>query len=256
MTKHTEGVKYIPGTYAKKRKTVAQLAQHYISDWNKTRIEIKAKDKQKIIPPTICFSRKIGVGALEIADILSEKIGYRVVDRQIIEQIAKEGKLREKTVAYFDERYPGVRNEFISLMIGEKSFTMSDYFKHLTNVVFSIAAMEPTIFVGRGTHCILPRDRVLAVRFIGSRAFRVKRLAKILKVSAIEAERTLDEVDKEQKNFFKKILGKKDAPAYEFDLVINCDYLQKPEWGANIVRQAFKEKFYQEIGEKLKEENL
>jgi len=245
MIKRIEGVKYIPGTYAKRRKTVAQLAQHYISDWDKTRIEIKTKDKQKIIPPTICFSRKIGVGALEIADILSEKIGHRVVDRQIIEQIAKEGHLREKTVAYFDERYPGVRNEFISLLTGEKSFIMSDYFRHLFNVVFSIAGMEPTIFVGRGTHLILPRERVLAVRFIGSRDFRAKRLAKILKVSTIEAELKLDEVDKEQKNFFKKIFGKKDAPAYEFDLVINCDYLQKPEWSANVVRQAFKEKFYE-----------
>ncbi|MBU0698162.1 MAG: cytidylate kinase-like family protein [Pseudomonadota bacterium] len=243
MSKHTEEIKYIPGTYAKKRQTTAKLAQHYISDWDKTRIKIKAKDKQTIIPPTICFSRKIGVGVLEIADILSKKIGYRVVDRQLIEHIAKEGKLREATVAYFDERYPGIRNEFAALIVGEKSFIMSDYSKHLFNVVFSIAGMEPTIFVGRGTHLILPRDRVLAVRVIGTKDYRSKRLARILKVDEKEVVNTLDEVDREQRNFFKKIFGKKDALAYEFDLVINCDYIHKPEWAANIVMQAFKDKF-------------
>ena len=252
MVKLTGGMKYIPGTYGKVRQTTAQLAQHYIRDWDKTRREIKAKDKKTIIAPTICFSRKIGVGALEIADILAEKIGYRVADREIIEHISKEGKLTEQTVTHFDERYPGVRNEFIALLTGEKSFILSDYTRRLFNVVLSIAGMEPTVFVGRGTHLILPRDRVLAVRVIGSRAFRANRLAGILNVTGTEAERTVDIVDKEQKDFFKKVFDKKEALPYEFDLVINCDYIRKPEWAANIVMQAFKEKFSEEIGEKLK----
>ena len=243
MAKEKEKIVYVPGTYAKKRQLTPRLAQYYISDWDKTRIKITTKDKKSIIPPTICFSRKIGVGALEIADILAKKIGYTVADREIIEHIAKESKLREKTVAIFDERYPGIRNEFAAMMFGEKSFIMSDYLRQLYNVVFAIAGMSPTIFVGRGTHLILPRHRVLAVRCVGSKKFRTKRLIRILKVKKEEAEKTLDRVDKEQKNFFKKIFGKKDASPYEFDLMINCDYIQKPEWAANIVLQAFKDKF-------------
>ncbi|MBU0987157.1 MAG: cytidylate kinase-like family protein [Proteobacteria bacterium] len=247
MVQKTGGLKYVPGAYKHGRQHSARRAQHYINDWDKTRIKIKTKGQKIVIPPTICFSRKIGVGALQIADILAEKIGYRVADREIIEQIAKEGKLREKTVAYFDERYPGIRNEFAAMMVGEKSFIMSDYSKHLFNVVFSIAGMEPTIFVGRGTHLILPRDRVLAVRCIGSKAYRVKRLSRILKTTADDAERTLKQVDKEQKSFFKKVLNKKDASPYEFDLIINLDHIREPEWAANIVMQAFKDKFSAEI---------
>jgi len=243
MNKKAEGMKYVPGYYSPKRQVASRLAQYYVSEWDKTRIKMKTKDKKTIIPPTICLSRKIGVGALEIADILAQKIGYTVADREIIEQIAKEGKLREKTVAIFDERYPGIRNEFAALMFGEKSFIMSDYLKQLHNVVLSIAAMGPTIFVGRGTHLILPRDRVLAVRCLGSKAHRAGRLTRILNIKKEEADRTLDRVDAEQKSFFKKFFGKKDASPYEFDLIINCDYIQQPEWAANIVLQAFKEKF-------------
>jgi len=248
MSGHTGKTKYVPGTYAKKRPSTAQLAQRYISEWERRRIKIETQDdKQPMITPTICFSRKIGVGALEIADILAEKIGYRVVDHEIIEHAAKEGKLREKTVAIFDERYPGIRHEFISLLFGEKSFIMSDYARHLVSVVLSIAGLGSTIFVGRGTHLILPRDRVLAVRFVCSKEFRVKRLDGILNVNQKEAENTLDQIDKEQRAFYKKVFGKKDASPYEFDLVINRDHIMQAEWAANIVEQAFKEKFYEEI---------
>ena len=175
------GVKYVPGMYGKKRFTGHQLADKYFRDLEKKIIEKKRAEKKPEIFPTICFSRKIGVGALEIADIVGKNIGYNVVDRELLEYIAKEAKLSQKTVKYFDERYPGVLNEFAAFLFGEKSFIKSDYSRHLFNVVISLAGLEPTIFVGRGTHLIIPRDRVLAVRCICSDEHRIKRLSKILK---------------------------------------------------------------------------
>jgi len=241
------GVKYVPGMYEKKRPTGHQLADKYFRDLDKKIIEKKRKETKPEIYPTICFSRKIGVGALEIADILAEKIDYNVVDRELLEHIAQEANLSQKTVAYFDERYPGVLNEFAKLLFGEKSFIKSDYTRHLFNVVFSIAGLKPTLFVGRGTHLILPRDRVLAVRFICSDAHRVNRLARILKVKQKEAADKLPQIDKEQRIFFKKAFGKKAALPYEFDMVINCDHIDNPHDAAEIVELAFKKKFAEEL---------
>ena len=157
--------------------------------------------------------------------------------------MANNADLNKKTVDYFDEHYPGKINELSALLFREKSFIMSDYVRHLISAVFSMAGAQPTIFVGRGTHLILPRDSQLAVRFISSKPYRVKRLAKILNVEQEVAEKKIDEVDKGQRDFFKKAFGKKDASPYEFDLVINCDFITQPEWAAEIVSQAFKEKF-------------
>ena len=67
---------------------------------------------------------------------------------------------------FFDERYPGKMSELGAMFFGEKSFIMSDYVKNLVSAVFTFANMGSTIFVGRGIHLILPRDRVLAVRTI------------------------------------------------------------------------------------------
>ena len=238
---------YLPGMYGKKRSTGHQLADKYFRDLEKKIIEKKRREKKPEIYPTICFSRKIGVGALEIADIVGKNIGYNVVDRELLEYIAKEAKLSQKTVKYFDERYPGVLNEFAAFLFGEKSFIKSDYSRHLFNVVISLAGLEPTIFVGRGTHLIIPRDRVLAVRCICSDEHRITRLSKILKVKKEEAAAKLPQIDKEQRTYFKKVFGKKDAVPYEFDMVINCDFIQDTQDAAAIVEQAFKKKFAEEL---------
>jgi len=236
------GMEYFPGMYVKKRPDIAELVEQQIREWELGRPKGVEKKVEEEIPPTICFSRKIGVGAVEIADILAEQIGYKVIDRQILEYIAKDAKVSARTVAIFDERFPGRRENLSAMLFGEKSFMLSDYARCLVDITLSIAHLGRTIFVGRGTHLILPRERVLAVRFISSRNYRIKRIAKILNVAEEEVDKKLNEIDKEQRDFFKTIYGKKDASPYEFDIVINCDYI-KPEWAASIVAQAFRKKF-------------
>jgi len=243
MTIHIGGTEYTTGTYGKTRPNAAELANRYIREWDERGLKEKREAPKPTMPAAICFSRKIGVGALEAADIIAEKIGYRVVDREILEHIASQAKLSEKTVAIFDERYPGKINEFLSFVFGEKAFIKSDYARNLFSAVYSIAGLEPTIFVGRGAHLLLPRDRVLAVRCICSKEHRISRLAKIFHVPETEAENKLDQIDKEQKDFFKSVYGKKDASPYEFDMIINFDYITQPQWAAEIVAQAFKAKF-------------
>jgi len=130
-----------------------------------------------------------------------------------------------------------------ALLFGKKSFQMDDYLRNLVNAVYSIAAIGSTIFVGRGTHLILPRDRVLAVRLICSDSFRTERLASLLKIGADEAVNTLGKIDREQKAFFKKAFGKKDAPASEFDLIVNFDHLGDTRLAADLVARCFRKKF-------------
>lgn len=244
MTMEVSGTRYIPGTYTNKRHDAEQRAHQYVVEWEQGEARKRRTSKApSILPPTICFSRKIGIGALEIAEILSQKTDQRVADRLIIEKIATDADLSQKTVTYFDERYPGKMNNLGALFFGEKSFIMSDFTRKLFSSVITLAEAESTIFVGRGTHLILPRDRVLAVRCISAKGFRIKRVADILGVSESTAKKELEAADKEQRNFFKKAFNKKDAPPEEFDLIINCDFLHQPEWAADVVHQAFINKF-------------
>jgi len=246
----TKNISYIPGTYAKKRRDASQLAHQYIKEWERHRLEnLRKNQRAPRISKCISFSRKIGVGALEVADFVSERLGVRVVDREILEHIAGKSELSESTVEFFDEYYPGWINEFGSYLFSEKSYTMGDYMRNLASTVYAIADSGPTIFVGRAAHLILPRDRVLAVRIISSKNYRVRRIAGILNVSEEVAEKLLDEKDRQQRDFFKKNFRIKEAPVYEFDIVINRDFIPEANWAADIVAIAYNLKFETKKGE-------
>jgi len=244
MAERASGSKYVPGTYAKPKPTAPEMANRYIREWEEKHRETKAKESRAVeYPPTICISRKLASGAVEIADLVAQKIGYRVVDQQILQHIATTASLSEKTVAMFDERYPGKISELVTLAFGEKAFIKSDYAKHLFSSVYAIAALGPTIFVGRGVHLLLSREKVLAVRIISSDQFRVQRLVNLMNISKEEAAKQISELDRLQVAFFKEVFNKKDASPYEFDLVINCDYIKEPQSAAQIILTAFKGKF-------------
>jgi Cytidylate kinase-like family len=239
--------KHVPATYPVKTSIPAETVERYVREWEQRRIKKKKDTPRAEMPPTICFSREIGVGALEVADIIAKNIKLHVHDKQIITYIAQEADIREKTAAIFDELYPGKTNEILWYLFGAKSFTKSDYSKHLFRVVVSLSFLGPSIFVGRGAYLILPRERILAVRFISGREHRVKRLAGILNVSEQEADRRIDQIDKEQRDFFRKIFKKKDISPHEFDLIINFDYLPNPQCAAEIIATAFSSRFGSEL---------
>jgi hypothetical protein len=243
MDRSKERMNYLPGTYAKARPGATEMAETYIREWEQARFKKKKAALEEKRPFTICLSRKIGVGALEIADLLGKKIGFRVVDRQIVEHIAAHADLREKTVELFDEKYPGKVKEFLALAFGEKAFIRSDYSRHLFETLFSLAGLGPSIIVGRGAHLLLPRERTSAVRIICSKEYRVQRVARILDADVERARKKLAQIDKEQRDFFKKAYNKKDASPYEFDIVVNCDFLKNPASVAQIIAKAFEEKF-------------
>lgn len=115
--------------------------------------------------------------------------------------------------------------------------------KHHSRYVPGMYAKKRTSFVGRATHLILPREKVMAVRFISSRDHRIKRVADILNVSVKEAAKKLDQEDKLQRDFFRKNFNKKDANPYEFDMVINRDFIRDAQDAAELVYQAYIRKF-------------
>ena len=74
----------------------------------------------------------------------------------------------------------------------------------------------------------LTRDRVIAIRIICSDVYCIERLANLLDVREHEAEKLMQQMDKEQHDFFKRAFGKQNASPCEFDLVIDRDYISEP----------------------------
>jgi cytidylate kinase len=229
--------------YWQGQRRVKIMAREYSGFLVKENQRKKIQESGVKVQPCICISRNIGVGALEIAGILGEMLDLQVLDREIIRKISCSADLSRQSIETFDERYPGKLKEWVGKVIGERIFGMSDYARHLFYVAFFIAHAESAIFVGRGVHLMLPRDRVLAIRFVSFRDRRVKRMAKTLNTDKKKASQLLDQAEKEQQEFFRLVHGKTDAPSREFDAIINLEYINDPEVAARTIRDLFKSRF-------------
>jgi cytidylate kinase len=64
-----------------------------------------------------------------------------------------------------------------------------------------------------------------------------------MNISKEEAAKQIRELDQQQTAFFKQVYNKKDASAYEFDLVVNCDHIKERRSVAELILSAFREKF-------------
>lgn len=232
---------YVPGMYQKEKPNVQEMIEKVYNDWQLQR-KTPEQEKGKQFP-VICFSRRIGVGALEIADILADQIGYRVIDREILEYLANQRGAHPLLDVFNDENNLSEMEDVLTFLFGVKTYTESEYSRLLFRAIFSFADLGPTIFVGRGAHLILPRERVLAVRLVCSDSFRCARIAGMLKISESEALVRLKQLDDEQRRFFHKIYGIQDDYPEEYDITISRDFFINPAQVAEIIKTVLKQKF-------------
>jgi len=226
-----------------------RLASDYLSRADQKMFWEEVREALIGMPPTICFSRKLGVGSLELARIIAPQIGYRVIDKEIVEFIAEKSRMDLKRVEIFDESYPGYAETFLNRFTGDRAFPLSHYAKNLFAAFFFLATSAPTIFVGRGAHLVLPREKVFAVRCVSSRPYRRDRLARTMSVSRKEAADILEKADTEQRRFYSRVYQRTDAPASEFDIVVNFDYLANPDQLAEILIRLFGLRFNLQTGD-------
>ena len=166
-----------------------------------------------------------------------------MIDREIMEYMAKDSTLTEKIIEFYDERVPGkMRELLVALSIKKKCFE-NEYIRQLAKTVTALAHTEPTIFVGRGTHLILPRHTILSVELICRRKRRIERLSNMLGVDKGEAEKRLKTMDDEHHEFFKAVYLREKVSSDEFDLVINMDCIHSGRQVAQIIACAFEQKF-------------
>lgn len=236
-----EGKVYVPGMYRPGKPNVQAQIDKVFDDWQRQRKMDAAETGDGF--PVICFSRRIGVGALEIADILAGQIGYHVIDREILEYLANRRDTAPELAVAIDRQCPCETKDDLEILFGVKSFHKSEYSRLLFRAIFSFAALGPAIFVGRGAHLILPRDRVLAVRLICSDSFRTARIAGILGIDEADAWSRLQQLDAEQQRFFETIYGTTGDSPDEYDIVVNRDFFHDPAQVADIVRTALVQKF-------------
>jgi cytidylate kinase len=174
---------------------------------------------------TIAISRLTGSGGSEIARILANELRMDLVGGEIINKVAQSAKMSEKVVRSLDEKDISRLDSFIDSMFASRHLSPDSFLKHLTKVVLTIGEHGNTILLGRGAQYILPKDMVFRVRIVAPREIRVKRIMEQRQLSKGEAEKYIDERDRNRKGFVQKYFKANVDDPDNYDVIINTERL-------------------------------
>lgn len=204
-------------------------------------LEEREKTKEKAsnprgFNPIITISRQHGCygaeTALELQKLLGK--GWVIFHREILEAIAKNSGVEQKFLEQFDEKTIPLIEEVVNGFTNPY-LTDDTYHNHLRKLLVSLSQRGKVIIIGRGANFILKDG--FHVRLVGPKSLRVENLMEINKYTRYEAEKELEEGDKQRKTYIKKMFSQDVDDPLNYDLIINIRDLNLKET-AKLIYQA------------------
>jgi len=194
--------------------------------------------REKKVGPYITISRQAGSGAEEVARAIGEKLGWEVVDKNVVDAIAKHFCLERSQLENLDESSGNWLRDTLGLWLDPHIVSADKFLACLERVVWMAARRGNVIFVGRGVRFLLPDEFGLAVRLVASEKYRVERIQREKGLTEAAARRFVHELEQMRRQFVQRFFHKDVDDPQWYDIVINVE-----RWGveetANIIVAAW-----------------
>jgi cytidylate kinase len=186
-------------------------------------------------PFAVALSCDAGTDGHGVAQAVGERLGWQVYDHELVEQIAREMGVRTELLESLDERQTNWLGELFQLLFTGEAVSATAYAHHLARTLFALAAHGKCVVVGHGGAQILPPTTTLRVRLVGPRHERVAAAQRQSGRPREEAERWVEEVDRERRAFIQEHFHKDPADPEQYDLLLNAFRLSPTQCGDVIV---------------------
>ena len=186
-----------------------------------------AASPQQLIHPYVAISREAGVDAGEIATHLANELGWKILDRELLDYMAEQYHWSRFVLDYVDERTASWFHETFGKWLDQQLVSQAEYVSRLGNIILMAAQHESNVFVGRGAQFILPADAGLTVRIIAPKKQRIKRVMERRQCTQPDAEKYVDHTDKGRADFVRRYFRRDVADPHLYDVVINLEHTSR-----------------------------
>lgn len=186
----------------------------------------------------VTVSREYGAGGREVARRLGARLGWRVIDRALIEQVATRLGAPVEAIESLDEHVGGILERLGSAFArggAEQMFEPGtpdpDTIARVErSVIRASAESPPVIFVGRGSQCVLrERPDALHVRLIAPFAVRVARAAEARGIDQERAREDARRADVERHRYVEHHFHCEWDDPHLYDLQVNTEAIGMAE---------------------------
>jgi cytidylate kinase len=180
----------------------------------------------------LTVAREFGSGGGRIANIVARRLGWKLLDQEIIGRIAQAAHVESRVVKHYDERVDSwlrrVNEEAIrgvALAAGrplaeEDIFDAHAMVDRTRNIIEEAYAAGNCVIVGRGAQCILQHKRDAFHVFVyAPLRERIERLKKRLE-KGIDVEQRLRTVDGERAKYLHRQFGRHWCDPHLYDLML------------------------------------
>lgn len=175
--------------------------------------------------PYVTVSREAGSGGADVAARVGEQLGWTVLDRQLVEELAGQLKLEPTVLQLMDETRANWFSETLLNLFNSRLVLQHSYVDLIGKAIALSTSSDSTVIVGRGAHLILPAERGLRVRITAPRAFRAGRVARSEGLTETEAGKRIDELDDNRRSFIRRNFRHDASDSTLYDLTLNTGSL-------------------------------
>ena len=176
----------------------------------------------------ITVSRELAVLGDETAKALAALLGYRLVEKNAIEERVKSYGIPISTFEKYDEKKPAF---WTSL-----SRDRDDYIHFLKNAILAEAGQGNAILMGRGAALILQGvPAVFSIFLVASREVRIERVKNYFHCDEKRARQIIEKSDHDREGFHRYFFDARWKDSTNYHLVLNTGFLN-PDLCAKTVK--------------------
>ena len=180
----------------------------------------------------ITISRQFGTGGHEIGAELARRLGVKLLDKQILNEVAKRNHVVEEAMEKIEARNPLWRDDFTNFYRNymskaeydgqEHDQTSRDLFKAQADAIRKIAAEESCVIVGRcGFHIFENHPNCLKIFIHSTEDCRKRRIAEKYGLDLRDAAAMVVDNDYSRELYTKTFTGKVWTDARNYDIAID-----------------------------------
>jgi cytidylate kinase len=186
----------------------------------------------------ISLSREAGAGGLTIARIIGQRLGWDVLDKELVEFIAERYDVPRDTLDLVDETGANWFYDVLGSFLNARVVSHDSFVVHLERIICLAAMHGNVVFVGRGAQFVLPRHCGVAARIIKPKKLRIETMMQRRHISRQEAAALVDDLDRQRREFCQRHFQHDIEESAEYELIINTGRVSE-QAAAELIIDAF-----------------